>query len=435
MSSILLTGSSGFLGQRLLSILLHEGQKIFPCGISKIILPISNNKNFDANTRMNNIINQNKLMFNNRHNIDLKIVSMNSSSDITSSLQKTLSDDEKSNIQAVIHVGASTNWNKGFDEMYKQNVVPSKDLLQWTQQNVSSDTPFIFCSSTYVCPLEYTTLKEEKISLPYKNHNFFSNYGKSKVATEQILEETSLGNLAIVRSCGIGGSVGEPENDIPQGWSIDLKSYNILHSTYGKDNTICKELLRTPVNSSYKSHVLPVDVIADSLLLVTSYMIKHKKENIPTLYVNLAPDKEREITYGEMMRWINPELNSEKYFFANMNEVKVYLKKIEDYGNTNKLLQMLHKVVSTCTKCGVTKDFNFENGKIKMIRNDILKSKTVPYSFHRSVFPKELSNKKYIQNCSGYVNKLMKKIKREKEKFKGSECIGRECMVDYSFIY
>lgn len=284
----LLTGVTGLVGMFTLAKLLRDTK------IKRIFVCVRQNKKGSAQERFDKLTQDASLLehvvF---HDCDLSKVEV---IDIDLTRLESISNEDLHTLKqttVLIHCAASTDWTADLYSLLDINVHSATKLLKFAIDYLPHLKSYVHTSTAYSCFLENGIgINPETVSIPingdfdikqvveHNKHLFSNNYTLTKHIAEVLLTleyrkylQKCLNidkafRFAIVRPAVVTNSIGD--GTIPQGWGNDLRCVNAAFFCWRakRDKPLTPIV---PYSPQYLMHTIPVDMVANTLIAVTSH--------------------------------------------------------------------------------------------------------------------------------------------------------------------
>lgn len=368
--SVVLTGSTGFVGLRTLKTLLTHTE------VDDVILPIRVKGDL-RNGEGAAIIRFYRVLSKYGEGLDLSIddprlciVPMSSGKYLDGVSRAPKDIIEK--CSTILHIAASTDWDGSIDDKISTDMEPTMNFLEGSSDMLPNLKSFVFTSTAFVedkdkvsrdMPLPEGPLNEVSGS----GGNYFSNYAKVKALTEHAIEsyvlqqsrvttqancDTASGvgsnsggvRVAIVRPGNVAPSIGL--DGVPVGWRTDNKSLAAGIKLYHESSTF-GNLFETYFMFARKgvdTGVIPVDHVANMIVL-TGGNCNLKGINGKPFYLNVCSPSALEPKWDT---FFGKKITTDS-IFTYKNDIKEALKRAEtELGYSKPKMILLEAYFKKC---------------------------------------------------------------------------------------
>lgn len=290
---LLVTGATGFLGLRTTSKLLNSTP------VAEVAVAVRAATCDEAIQRFNSLIEKHQHLGIHKHMNRVRVIAYDGSD---------IPIDE--NTDALLNLGADTSWTKPLDHMMKSNFDPLAKIID----RGSLPKHVIHCSTAFAVPLEATSsdfIALKEAPLP-DGKTFFSPYAEAKYLAERKIEESVKLNkddetaYTIFRPATIGPSMGA--DGIPLGWDVDMKGLSGLYYLSHPHLPPVKALPGLPGVGRHPSNVIPVDHVANMLVVALHENFSRSADAPSVEYIHATPNLEENLSWKEVLRTYNPDL-------------------------------------------------------------------------------------------------------------------------------
>ena len=311
--SVVLTGSTGFVGLRTLKSLLTHTK------VDYIILPIRvrgdiRDKRAAVDRFSDVLAKYGEGLELSTKNPKLCFVPMSSGKylDGIAGAPKRILD----KCSTILHIAGSTDWNTPLDEYISANMEPTMELLQGSSDLLPNLKSFLYSSTCFAEDRDNvsrdTPVKEGPLAKVSDNSNYFSNYAKGKAMTEHAIEswvqsrllnqvngETEVDSIRVVilRPGTVAPYMGL--DNVPVGWHTDTKSLaagiKLSHSS-----SIFGKVMKTfYARKGVDTGIIPVDHVANMIVLAGGNC-NLKGINGKPFYLNACSPSKREAKWDTL---------------------------------------------------------------------------------------------------------------------------------------
>jgi len=218
----------------------------------------------------------------------------------------------------ILHVASETDWDIPVDVLIDTNLKPSLGLLKGATNVLPNVDSFLYCSTAYADSL--TKIPERPVPegplapISDSTNKYFSNYGQVKAMTEDAIhacacsDEIKISRVSIARPGAVAPSIGH--DNAPLGWHTNNKSYAALLKLLSPSGIFGQMINPIPVQADIDTGIIPVDYVANMIVLAGGNPsiphFKDRSKNGP-FYLNMCVPSELEVKSTDVARYFGKD--------------------------------------------------------------------------------------------------------------------------------
>lgn len=219
----------------------------------------------------------------------------------------------------ILHVAGVTDWDVPVDVLIDTNLKPSLGLLKGATDVLPNVDSFLYCSTAFadsMSKLPERPVPEGPLApISDPTNKYFSNYGQVKAMTEDAIDafarsdEAKISRVSIVRPAIVAPSIGL--DNAPVGWHTDNKSYAAFLKLLTPSGIFGQMFNPIPVQTGIDSGIIPVDYVANMMVLAGGNpSIPHFKDESKKgpFYLNMCVPSELEVKWADVAQFCGKDL-------------------------------------------------------------------------------------------------------------------------------